>query len=96
MKHCQGETIMKTFEQLREAVGREITLDWDMGDPREYAADWKDVGVYLDHWDPKKHEIEVSGKDMDLQMWLTDEDEGYGMSTKDAAKLIRKGKRVRL
>ena len=83
-------------ESVNEAVGREITLDWDMGDPREYAADWKDVGVYLDHWDPKKHEIEVSGKDMDLQMWLTDEDEGYGMSTKDAAKLIRKGKRVQI
>ena len=83
-------------ESVNEAVGRAIKLDWDMGDPREYAADWKDVGVYLDHWDPKKHEIEVSGKDMDLQMWLTDEDEGYGMSTKDAAKLIRKGKRVRL
>lgn len=83
-------------DSVNEAVGRAIKLDWDMGDPREYAADWKDAGVYLDAWVKAKSEIEVSGTDLNLQMWLTDEDEGYGMSTKDAAKLIRKSPRVRL
>ena len=37
---------MKTFFELREATGREITVDWDFGDPRNYAADWQDQGVY--------------------------------------------------
>ena len=49
---------MKQFKELREAIGREITINWDMDDPGEHAADWQDQGVYLDDWDERKMEIE--------------------------------------
>ena len=84
---------MKTFEQLREAVGREITIDWDMDDPGEYAADWQDQGVYLDDWDERKMEIDISGTEKDLLKWLVND---YGMDKKDAQKEIRKGKRIKI
>ena len=89
-----GKGVYKyTPENVNEATGREITLDWDMGDPREYAADWKDVGVYLDHWDERKMEIEISGTEKDLLNWLVND---YGMDKKDAQKEIRKGKRIKI
>ena len=84
---------MKTFKQLREATGREITIDWDMDDPGEYAADWQDQGVYLDDWDERKMEIEISGTEKDLLNWLVND---YGMDKKDAQKEIRKGKRIKI
>ena len=76
-----------------EATGREITLDWDMDDPGEYAADWQDQGVYLDDWNKRKMEIEVSGMEKDLLKWLVDD---YGMDKREAQNVIRKGKKVKL
>jgi hypothetical protein len=84
---------MKTINQIREATGREITLDWDFGDPEEYAFDWQDQGVYLDNWDKRKMEIEISGTEKDLLAWLVDD---YGMDKKDAQKEIKKGKRIKI
>jgi len=87
---------MKQFKQIRElkeASGRSITIDWDFGDPREYAPDWQDQGVYLDDWNQRKMEIEVSGAEKDLLKWLTDD---YGMDKKEAQNVIRKGKRIKL
>ena len=84
---------MKTFKQLREATGREITINWDMDDPGEHAADWQDQGVYLDDWDERKMEIDISGTEKDLLKWLVND---YGMDKKDAQKEIRKGKRIKI
>ena len=78
---------------ISEATGREIVLDWDMDDPREYAADWQDQGVYLDDWNKRKMEIEVSGAEKDLLKWLVND---YGLDKKDAQNVIRKGKKVKL
>ena len=78
---------------VSEATGREITLDWDMDDPGEYAADWQDQGVYLDDWNKRKMEIEVSGMEKDLLKWLVDD---YGFDKKEAQNVIRKGKKVKL
>ena len=80
-------------ETVSEATGREITLDWDMDDPGEYAADWQDQGVYLDDWNKRKMEIEVSGMEKDLLKWLVDD---YGMDKREAQNVIRKGKKVKL
>ena len=92
--------IKKHMKRLRikestvlEATGREITLDWDMDDPGEYAADWQDQGVYLDDWNKRKMEIEVSGMEKDLLKWLVDD---YGMDKREAQNVIRKGKKVKL
>ena len=87
---------MKTFNQIRninEATGREITVDWDFGDPEDYYADWQDQGVYLDDWDQRKMEIHISGTDKDLLKWLIDD---YGMDKKEAQNVIRKGKRIKI
>ena len=81
------------YEGINEATGREITLDWDFGDPEEYAPDWQDQGVYLDNWDKRKMEIEISGTEKDLLKWLTDD---YGMDKKEAQNVIRKGKRIKI
>jgi len=78
---------------VNEATGKEITLDWDMDDPREYQDDWQDQGVYLDDWNKRKMEIEVSGAEKDLLKWLIDD---YGMDKKEAQNVIRKGKKVKL
>jgi hypothetical protein len=83
----------KESVDLLEATGREITLDWDMDDPGEYAADWQDQGVYLDDWNKRKMEIEVSGMEKDLLKWLVDD---YGMDKREAQNVIRKGKKVKL
>ena len=87
---------MKTFKQIRninEATGRAITLDWDMGDPEEYAFDWQDQGVYLDDWNKRKMEIDISGTDKDLLKWLVDD---YGMDKREAQNVIRKGKKIKI
>ena len=63
------------------------------GDPEEYAFDWQDQGVYLDNWDKRKMEIEISGTEKDLLAWLVDD---YGMDKKDAQKEIKKGKRIKI
>ena len=83
----------KEHVELLEATGREITLDWDMDDPREYQQDWQDQGVYLDDWNKRKMEIEVSGMEKDLLKWLVDD---YGFDKKEAQNVIRKGKKVKL
>jgi len=82
-----------TDGSVMEATGREITIDWDMDDPREYKADWQDVGVYLDDWNKKKMEIDISGTEKDLLNWLADD---YGMDKKNAQLIIRKGKKIKL
>ena len=84
---------MKTFFELREATGREITVDWDFGDPRNYAADCQDQGVYLDDWSKKDFEIDISGTEKDLLKWLIDD---YGMNKREAQTVVKKGKRIRL
>ena len=85
---------MKTLKQhIKEATGREITIDWDFGDPREYAADWQDQGVYLDDWSKKDFTIDVSGTDKDLLKWLIDD---YGMDKREAQTVVKKGKRIKI
>ena len=50
--------IVKTFKEIREA-NKQIEVNWDMDDPREYQGDFQDVGVYLDRWDRKNATIKV-------------------------------------
>ena len=84
--------VTKEGVDLDEATLRVITLDWDMGDPREYQADWQDIGVYLDDWNKRKMEISISGTDKALLQWLVDD---YGIDKKLAQQLISKGKKIK-
>ena len=48
---------MKTFKELRkidEGI-KKITLDFDIGDPREFSPDWQEEGVYLVKWNKRKN-----------------------------------------
>ena len=89
---------MRTFKtfiiegDMNEAH-KEIVVPWDMDDPKEYADDFLEVGVYLNQWDKRKGTITVDGDEKDLLKWLTDED-AMAMSKGEALKYIRKGKKV--
>ena len=80
-------------DNVNEATGREITVDWDFGDPTDYHADWQDQGVYLDDWNERKMTIDISGTEKDLLKWLIDD---HGMDKREAQNVIRKGKRIKL
>ena len=84
---------MITIKELREAVGRSVTVSWDMGDPNTWAGDWQDQGIYLDDWNERKGEITISGTDKTLLNWLVGD---YGLSKKDAQSEIKQGKRVKV
>ena len=71
---------------------KEIEVEWDMGNPKEYGDDWQDQGVYLDNWNKNKGTITLNGDEKDLLSWLTND---YGLDKKDAQTLIRKGKKVK-
>ena len=48
---------MKTFKEVRninEGI-KSIDLDFDVGDPREFAPDWQEEGVYLVKWNKRKN-----------------------------------------
>tara|TARA_B100000953_G_scaffold85178_1_gene69511 strand:+ start:180 stop:434 length:255 start_codon:yes stop_codon:yes gene_type:complete len=84
---------MITIKELREAVGRSVTVSWDMGDPNTWAGDWQDQGIYLDDWNKRKGEIIISGTEKALFNWLVGD---YGLSKKDAHLEIFRGKKIKL
>ena len=47
---------MKTFKEIRKLKEglKSIKLDFDVGDPREFAPDWQEEGVYLTNWDKRR------------------------------------------
>ena len=53
---------MKTFREIREAKIKQIKLDFDVGDPREFAPDWQEEGVFLTNWNKRKMEMTVEGE----------------------------------
>ena len=82
---------MKTFKEVRkldEGI-KKITLDFDVGDPREFSPDWQEEGVYLVKWNKRKNEMEVEGDTRDLYKWLHTT---FGLSKKEAKDAMRKAK----
>ena len=83
---------MKTFKEIRESqtiLERifKATLDFDMGDPREYSDEWEDDRVYIDTWDKRENELVVMSKDKrGLEKWLVDV---YGLSKKDVRGMVK-------
>ena len=83
---------MKTFKTLRETTFLaerifKATLDFDMGDPREYSDEWEDDGVYIDTWDKRQSELVVQSKDKrGLIQWLVDV---YGLDKREAQKAVK-------
>jgi hypothetical protein len=83
---------MKNFKEIRESqtiLERifKATLDFDMGDPRDYEVDWEDDGVYIDSWDKREMELVVMSKDKrGLEKWLVDV---YGLSKRDVKGLVK-------
>ena len=84
---------MITIKELREDVGRSVTVSWDMGDPNTWAGDWQDQGIYLDDWNKRKGELTISGTEKALFNWLVGD---YGLTTKDAHLELMRGKKVKL
>jgi hypothetical protein len=92
---------LKALEKGEVSEGRKLTeankqieVNWDMDDPREYQGDFQDVGVYLDRWDRKNATIKVSGNVKDLLAWLVDKN-SMAMDKRDAMDVLKKGKRVK-
>ena len=82
---------MKTLRQIRnikEGI-KSISLDFDVGDPREFSPDWQEEGVYLVKWDKRKKVMEVEGDARDLYKWLHTT---FGFSKKEAKDAMRKAK----
>tara|TARA_B100000575_G_scaffold220984_1_gene181409 strand:+ start:904 stop:1152 length:249 start_codon:yes stop_codon:yes gene_type:complete len=82
---------MKTFKQIRnlkEAI-KFIELDFDVGDPRDFAPDWQEEGVYLVNWDKKRNVMKVEGDPKKLYKWLHTT---FGFSKKEAKDAMRKAK----
>jgi hypothetical protein len=83
---------MKTFNELRETTFLaerifKATLDFDMGDPREYSDEWEDDGVFIDTWDKREMELVVMSKDKrGLIQWLVDV---YGLDKKEAQRVVK-------
>ena len=80
----------ESVEHINEAT-KEIEVNWDMDDPREYQGDFQDVGVYLQSWNRKKAFIVVQGDEKDLMDWLMSD---FGMDKREAQQTVRKGKKV--
>ena len=82
---------MKTFKEVRnvnEGI-KSIDLDFDVGDPREFAPDWQEEGVYLVKWDKRKNVMKVEGDARDLYKWLHTT---FGLSKKEAKDAMRTAK----
>ena len=82
---------MKTFKEVRninEAI-KSIDLDFDVGDPREFAPDWQEEGVYLVKWDKRKNVMKVEGDARDLYKWLHTT---FGLSKIEAKDAMRTAK----
>ena len=82
---------MKTFKEVRninEAI-KSIDLDFDVGDPREFAPDWQEEGVYLVKWNKRKNVMKVEGDARDLYKWLHTT---FGLSKKEAKDAMRTAK----
>lgn len=82
---------MKTFKEIRninEAI-KSIDLDFDVGDPREFAPDWQEEGVYLVKWNKRKNVMKVEGDARDLYKWLHTT---FGLSKKEAKDAMRTAK----
>ena len=82
---------MKTFKKVRninEAI-KSIDLDFDVGDPREFAPDWQEEGVYLVKWNKRKNVMKVEGDARDLYKWLHTT---FGLSKKEAKDAMRTAK----
>ena len=83
---------MKTFQEIRETTFLaerifKATLDFDMGDPREYSDEWEDDGVFIDTWDKREMELVVMSKDKrGLIQWLVDV---YGLDKKEAQRVVK-------
>ena len=83
---------MKTFQEIRETTFLaerifKATLDFDMGDPREYSDEWEDDGVFIDTWDKREMELVVMSKDKrGLIQWLVDV---YGLDKKEAQRVLK-------
>jgi hypothetical protein len=78
---------------LSEAIGRQLTLTWDMGDPNKFAGDFQDSGVSLDDWNKKRGDVTVSGTEKNLYDWLIN---SYGTTKKDAHLEIMRGKKIKV
>jgi len=82
---------MKTFTEIRklnEGI-KSLKLGFDVGDPREFAPDWQEEGVYLTDFNKRKKEMEVEGDARDLYRWLHTT---FGFSKKEAKDAMRKAK----
>lgn len=82
---------MKTFKEVRnvnEGI-KSIDLDFDVGDPRQFAPDWQEEGVYLVKWDKRKNVMKVEGDARDLYKWLHTT---FGLSKKEAKDAMRTAK----
>ena len=77
---------MKTFKEIREAKFKEIKLDFDVGDPREFSPDWQEEGVFLVKWDKRKMVMTVEGEPKALMKWLTGT---YGLSSAEAKRAMK-------
>ena len=83
---------MKSFKEIRESQtilerNFKVALDFDMGDPREYADEWEDDRVYIDTWDKRENELVVMSNDKrGLEKWLVDV---YGLSKKDVRGMVK-------
>ena len=77
---------------ITEGKNLEIVIDWDFGDPRDFAAEWQDQGVYLQDWSKKDFEITLHGEDKALESWLIND---YGMDKREVKLVLRKGKKIR-
>ena len=77
---------MKTFREIREAKVKQIKLDFDVGDPREFAPDWQEEGVFVVNWNKRKMEMTVEGEPKALMKWLTGT---YGYSSAEAKRAMR-------
>ena len=87
-----GKKKNESVEHINEAKFKEIEVNWDMDDPREYQGDFQDVGVYLQKWDKKNATIIVQGDEKDLMNWLMGD---FGMDKREAQQTVRKGKKVK-
>ena len=86
---------MKTFKELRQLINeanKSVVVDFDMGDPMDYASEWEAEGIFVVNWDKRKNKLTVGGHPNDLNNWLTGT---YGMGRGDARKAMSKARPVK-
>lgn len=80
------ESVQEETTFLAERIFK-ATLDFDMGNPREYSDEWEDDGVYIDTWDKRKNELVVMSKDKrGLEKWLVDV---YGLAKREVRGIVK-------